>query len=222
MNWSPNPESKPVKLLKRNDYFTIVLAILHTVGFVGLISPYQSYFLLLTPINLVVSLTLLIWAQRGKNQAFWITAGVVYLVGFFVEVAGVNTGLIFGTYSYGETLGPKWLATPWVIGVNWLLLIMACGSAASRVPLPWYLKVLTGALLMVLLDLAIEPVAIVLDFWDWPGGSIPVQNYLAWFGISLVLLSLYFRLPFPKANKVAASLYIIQLLFFIALNLALV
>ena len=40
---------------------------------------------------------------------------------------------------------------------------------------------------MVLLDIMIEPVAIELDFWQWEGGNIPLQNYLMWFIVALFM-----------------------------------
>ncbi|NEQ48701.1 MAG: carotenoid biosynthesis protein [Leptolyngbya sp. SIO3F4] len=205
-------------MLKRNDYFVIVLFVLHAVGVAGLVSEYRSWFQLLTPANLLISLGILLWAHRGKNTVFWITAAGIFAAGFLLEVMGVNTGFPFGTYSYGPTLGWKLWDTPLMIGVNWLMLIIACGSAANRVPLPWYIKVLVGAGLMVLLDFMIEPVAIALDFWSWEGDTIPFRNYVSWFVASVILLWAYFRLPFGKTNKVGGSLYIIQFVFFTALN----
>ena len=41
-------------------------------------------------------------------------------------------------------------------------------------------------MLMVVYDFALEPAAIDLNMWDW-GGPVPMQNYIAWLVISLVL-----------------------------------
>ena len=72
---------------------------------------------------------------------------------------------------------------------------------------------------MVLIDLVIEPVAMKYGFWSWQGGQIPLQNYLAWFVVSFVLLQLFYRLKFRKVNLIAPALYFFQLLFFVVLYL---
>jgi uncharacterized membrane protein len=38
-----------------------------------------------------------------------------------------------------------------------------------------------AALLMVALDVLIEPVAVALDFWQWENAVIPIQNFVMWF-----------------------------------------
>ena len=70
-------------------------------------------------------------------------------------------------------------------------------------------------------DVAIEPVAIALDYWQWGGGEIPLQNYLAWAAIAclislpLHLLKIRFRSPVQLVYLFA------QLFFFALLNLML-
>ena len=60
-----------------------------------------------------------------------------------------------------------------------------------------------------------------LDFWQWPGGVVPLQNYIAWFLISFALLILFQYLRFDKRNPVAAPVLALQVLFFGILNLML-
>ena len=40
---------------------------------------------------------------------------------------------------------------------------------------------------MILLDLLIEPIAPVLDFWVFDGGEAPLQNYIGWTAVALFL-----------------------------------
>jgi putative membrane protein len=79
--------------------------------------------------------------------------------------------------------------------------------------------VFDGALLATFFDFTIEPVAIKLNFWQWQNHEIPVFNYACWFIISAVLLRLFKWLHFNKDNHFAVHLFIIQYLFFIALQL---
>jgi len=71
-------------------------------------------------------------------------------VGFGVEVLGVKTELIFGSYHYGESLGYKWLSVPLLIGVNWCMLLY-CTSQLSKFK-NFIINALFGAALMVVLD----------------------------------------------------------------------
>jgi uncharacterized membrane protein len=136
-------------------------------------------------------------------------------------VLGVHTGLIFGSYQYGPTLGLQLWQVPLLIGLNWLMLVYTTGHLLDLLRLPWLLKALLAAALMVGLDFFIEPVAVAFDFWSWQGGAIPVSNYAGWFGLSLLLQIYYQRAGFRKGNPVAPFVYLVQVLFFVGLYLSL-
>lgn len=196
-----------------------VVVITHLVGIAGFLSPYRDYFIMLTPLHLLISTGLLIANQAERNKNFFIAALIAYLVGFWIEVAGVNTGLIFGDYAYDSALGFKVLDTPLMIGVNWVMLILSVGAVFSRLNTHWIVKALISAIAMTALDYLIEPVAIVYDFWHWNSESIPLQNYLAWLITSFVLFAVYFSLRFDKENPLAVVILAMQVAFFGLLNL---
>lgn len=202
-----------MSLLKKNLPVAII-AIFHLVGFVGfLISP--AYFRSLTPVNLLLSAFLVLVMSGQGSARFFLTMLLVALAGWLVEVAGVNTGLIFGHYHYGGALGYKIFATPLLIGVNWALLIYATNQCVRFTNK--YLNLFIAALLMLGLDFFIEQSAARFDFWYWRGGHIPLQNYIAWFIISL-MMNWGAREPLSqKANPTAKAFYVIQILFFVAL-----
>lgn len=100
----------------------------------------------------------------------------------------------------------------------------AAGYAAVREFVRRPSAILTAALAAImtaLYDVAIEPVAIALDYWQWGGGEIPLQNYLAWAIIAFVIsLPLHlFRIRFR--SPVLLVYFFAQLFFFGVLNLAL-
>lgn len=193
----------------------IILPLMYLAGFIGLnVSTSAPLFQVLTPFNLVASLGLLLLFHTDFRPSFWVYCVVAFSVGFLVEVAGVHTGVIFGEYAYGEVLGFKVAEVPLVIGINWLMLSYLCGSVVDRLPVAMIVKVLIAAGMMTLLDFVIEPVAVQLDFWQWQGGSIPLRNYLAWYGISAALFFLYFKMSFQKKNILAPLLLVLQFLFF--------
>jgi len=195
-----------------------VLVIFHGVGLWGLLlSGHPAYFQQLTPMNLLLTNVLLFSFHRGWNTAFVLFAAAVFAVGFLSEVVGVHTGLLFGDYRYGAALGTRLWEVPLLIGLNWLMLVYTTGHLSNFLKVHWLVRALLGALLMVLLDYFIEPVAMQYDFWSWRDNHIPASNFIGWFGVAL-LLQLYFQKDcFFKRNRLAPYVYLVQLLFFICL-----
>ena len=210
------------EILERIRNFNLApwLVIFYSVGVAGMIIPQtRELFKFLVPLNLLMNVMLLLIYHGKLDVRFAWKALVIYSAGFIVEIAGVNTGLIFGSYSYGPTLGPQLFYTPLIIGVNWLMLVYASLVITSRFFEKRYFRVILAAVLMVVYDFALEPSAIDLDMWDW-GGAVPMQNYLAWLVISLVLVWFADRTGMVnRQNKIAAPLFFVQLGFFILLDL---
>lgn len=204
---------------RRPEFSAGVLAFVHAVGLIGLTTVWKDWFVAMTPVTLLLSATLLLLNHRDWNLRFVGVAIVCMVVGYGVEVVGVHSGIVFGEYEYGATLGWKMLDVPLVIGVNWLILVYCTGAMAARLPWPGWAKAAVGAGLMTGLDVLIEPIAIRYDYWTWSDGIPPLQNYLAWFVVAFLLLILFQYLKFEKQNKVALALYLIQVLFFAVLNI---
>jgi uncharacterized membrane protein len=212
----------------RTITFTVII-LMYLAGTIGLLVPYtQPYFKLASAFNLWVSLILLLLFHKDFNKSFIFTSIFILLLGFFVEVLGVQTGVIFGKYYYGQTLGIKLFEVPLVIGANWLLLVYCSAMSVQSVFLKIknqsfftsvFVQSLASAGLMVLLDLLIEPVAIRLDFWHWQNEQIPIQNFQAWFLIAFVLNYIFLKAKFLKANFLAVLLLALQFFFFISLTL---
>lgn len=199
----------------------VILFIFHVVGVVGLSSDYQDLFLRLTPLNLLLSLGLFIWANNDFSVQFYKVVAILFALGFLVEVIGVSTGVLFGEYTYGATLGFKLFETPLMIGVNWILLSLASFGVSS-----FFLKkqlpiILLSTLLMVLMDVLIEPIAISLDFWTWALGDIPLQNYVMWFFVSFIMNAIMSFNRLKIDYRISFGLLLSQILFFTLLSLSL-
>ena len=193
----------------------IILFIIHLVGGVALsIDSIKSIFLSLTPINLALTFGLLIWGNDDFSINFFKIISVLFLIGFFIEVIGVYSGLLFGEYHYGKTLGFQFLGVPLIIGVNWVLLVMSSFAVSSYFFSNSIFKVVLSSIIMVLLDLMIEPVAIRLDFWHWQAEVIPLQNYLMWFLVALLMNWILTFNKFKFNMKLGFGLLISQVLFF--------
>ena len=87
----------------------IILGILYTVGVFGYLSSYSTQFANLTCLNLLISLFAVLYYQPIKDAKFYFVCFSIYLISFCTELIGVNTGLIFGNYSYGDVLGIEFL-----------------------------------------------------------------------------------------------------------------
>ena len=218
---NPNP-TKALAISNRENQSIFVLIVLYIVGVFGILIPFHSDFLLLTPLNLLISLALVLWNHPKWNTGIVIALILSWIVGFSIEHLGVSTGQIFGEYAYGPVLGYKLWNTPLMIGINWMLLIY-CTSIGVNYFLPksgWFLKSILAATLMVSLDVLIEPVAIHYDFWQWTEPEVPLQNYIGWWLLSFCLNSLFvISDDYNSRNKVALYLLIIQFLFFWVIGL---
>lgn len=198
-----------------------IIAILHVVGMFGLNSGFREYFSLLTPLNLLAAAGLFFYSSTGLNTRAAIAILMAFVCGFGIEWVGVNTGFPFGDYEYGTVLGPKLGNTPFLIGVNWAMLVVSVTLIGRLISRNTVVIGLIGGLLMTLLDILIEPVAIKTGMWHWYGENPPVQNYLAWFVIAGVLSALLHRIAPQLKNPAAAGFFTIQVIFFLVMNLTL-
>jgi putative membrane protein len=207
--------------MNRTILCSLIIILFHLVGLYGfLTTAFEDIFIMLVPYHLLLMLLLMILTVNDRSADLIKFSTGVYLAGFFIEVIGVNTGQIFGNYTYGSALGVKLWATPLLIGVNWLLLVYCTGAFLQKFNLKnRVLFSALGAGILLGIDFLIEPVAIRFDYWSWFEGIIPVQNYLGWYIFSFFLFLFYSGLNFRKENNAAIVLLFTQFCFFLALNL---
>jgi putative membrane protein len=159
--------------------------------------------------------------QEGKNYIIeW--AVLTFIVTFFLEALGTAAGAIFGEYQYGSTLGLHMLNVPVIIGINWILIILGMISWAERIFRQPVVIIFAAAFGTVLFDFIMEPVAMRLDYWNWTGGFIPLQNYAAWWLISLVFAALYKVLRVSCRNPLPGAIVLMQTVFFLVLRITIV
>lgn len=214
---------------------TCIAILFHTIGLVGILFVDKEFFAGLTSYNLLLTFILIIWTQQQKNVGFYTFLIASFLIGYFAEVIGVNTGMLFGEYAYGDNLGWKLLNVPLIIGINWFVIICTCGititallqkiinrttseSSISPKTLKALSVVVDGATLAVFFDWVMEPVAVALGYWKWTTPEIPFYNYVCWFVVSVILLLIFHYTNFVKQNKFAVHLLLIQFMFFLLLR----
>lgn len=124
--------------------------------------------------------------------------------GYVIEGFGVATGFPYGTFFYGDALGPKlFRLAPYILPVSYVpLVIGAVAATGSQSVALWVLK---STLLLTLIDGVLDPGAASLGFWVWPEGGpyygVPVSNYLGWLlsgTLASVLLLVFGRWESPQ------------------------
>jgi len=194
--------------------FFLVGIILHSVPSLSFIPGYITDAFLFAA-NIIVFLHI----RRGNRSVlFLVFFFSAFLFTYLAEVLGVFTGKIFGVYQYGLTLKVQLLQVPLIIPFNWVMLVLGMTSIVQAFRLPRMLIPPIAALGLTIFDFTMEPVAIRLDYWSWQGPGIPLQNYLAWFSIALLISSGSVLFRFRLENRLLRSYVIIQWVFFLVLN----
>lgn len=206
------------KIIISNKEITF-LYIIFFVGIVGhLYDPLRNLMLLLTPATLLLTgLIVLFYSYKSSTNIFLLWTAFTYIITFLLEVIGVKTGMIFGEYNYGSTLGIKLFDVPLIIGFNWVFVILGSIAISRIMTDNIFLSSIISALIAFIFDLILEPIAIKLDYWSWSEGIIPIQNYLAWFVIAFIASVFFLKLNLKLRSDISIHYFFIQLVFFIIL-----
>ena len=186
------------------------------------------------------------------NYGRWgaIASVLVLFLSWAVEHLGATTGFPFGAYSYTDVLQPQIAGVvPLAIPFAWLLIITAAMGISERVLAKRGIsalhsrrdratKVLTAASFALLLDVTIEPFAVLINrYWVWNSNAelngyygIPASNFVAWWVTSLLLAWVVLQMRRFAANRgmekptqfvwMPMALYFMNLTMFVVVNLA--
>jgi len=206
------------KLYKKKEFlrFSVFFVwLINISGFFGLLSDQKDFFLIMSPLAILITFILLILNYDFKQKGFITALISIITIGFLVEFLGVNYDLFFGSYEYGNNLGYKIGGVPIIMSANWLVLIFLAGSFTEKIiPNSLPLKVLFAALLMVFLDIFLEICAPKLDYWKFNEEVVPISNYNSWFIISAICLYIYFKLIKEKEYTLSTNMLVIYFAFF--------
>ncbi len=148
---------------------------------------------------------------------------VVFILAFLIliiESFGVLTGIPYGSFFYSDSLGIKLFGlVPWVVPFAFIPLLLGTFTFATKyVQKPWKI-VLLSALLLVIIDLTIDPILVNLGIWIWftPGiyYGVPFSNFIGWFLTGLVMSSvLILCMKFRYSNTQQIPLFVATSLLF--------
>jgi uncharacterized membrane protein len=158
------------------------------------------------------------------------------VIGNIFENVGVRTGFPFGHYYFTDVMGPKILAVPIMLGLeyvgmaylSWTLARLILGYlgtplAGSRVvTLP-----LVAALIMVAWDLCLDPVwSTVVRAWIFTSGGayfgVPISNFAGWYLTVYIIYQIFalFQRPITAASPSMPVAYWRQAVLFYAVSAA--
>ena len=109
-------------------------------------------------------------------------------IGFVAEVAGVHSGIPFGSYRYADTLGPRAAGVPIIVGLAWAMMAWPAAVVARRLGRTRISQVVIGAWALASWDLFLDPQMVAAGHWAWqdptphlPGvPTVPLTNLLGW------------------------------------------
>jgi putative membrane protein len=121
--------------------------------------------------------------------------------GLLVEAAGVATGVPFGAYAYGDSLGTKVLGVPVVIPLAWTMMGYPALLVGTRIGQGRRWTPVAAGAALASWDLFLDPQMVNAGHWVWRGGSgpellgIPVVNFGSWFLIATTMMAVLVRVP---------------------------
>ena len=171
------------------------------------------------PVFMYLAALLVLWSADWKNRVLLMLVGGY---GFAAEVLGESTGFPFGHYDYTSVLGRALFDVPLALISAWILVSAFVAGALMMMGLPRRWWILAGPLMMVAVDMLLEPVATgPMNAWTWhsTGGyyGVPLTNFAGWFAVSLPIFGLMAGLDYNGLRATAPAASVIA--FFIALAL---
>ncbi len=204
--------------------FLFFLVLLHLIFFVAcflasrettdkITAPLSTVFILILTAPIVYFFS----KWLGRNRLYILL--VLSVFGLTIESIALATGFPYGNFVYNNQSGYQiFYSVPITTPFAWLIILLGCFVLANGFfSSSQWKRNLLSIVLMVWVDLLLDPVAVSLKWWFWPtGGSyfgVPLVNFLGWiissfFGIT-IFWYLVRKVKFEKASpvEISASLY---------------
>ncbi len=163
---------------------------------------------------------------RATIQWLGVREGVRLLVALGVfalalESCAIVTGVPYGHFVYGEKIGARLFGiVPWTVPFAWTPLVCAAIALARRWTKNSALLIVFGGLILVAIDIVLDPPAVAQGFWQYAARGafyeVPLQNFFGWFltgsaATALVLKSApRLKSEAPPAALIGSSLLILS------------
>ena len=161
---------------------------LHVSSFVNLNGP-------LMLVTVCVNFVLIHGYRRYGWKDLLVFFAISVVFGMFFENLSIATGFPFGYYHYTDTLGPKFIYSPYILTIayfqmlymTWPLAGLVVDSYANKLKGAYIVvQPVIAAFIMVMWDMVIDPhMSIMSGHWVWHAGGayfgVPSTNNMGWF-----------------------------------------
>ena len=197
--------------------FLFIIWLNQLFGVFGILVIDFDLFLSLSPISLIFTFLIVVCSNIEVSYKSFATIIIIFFLSIISEIIGVNYGILFGSYYYGDNLGYSMYGVPLVIGLNWVVLTVSCGNIASYFfEKNKYLSIFFGSLLMLILDVIMEQVSGNIDFWYFNDDNL-IFNYITWFILGAFNQYFYQSLNYTKNLVISVNVYLSFIVFFLIL-----
>ncbi|MFL3000375.1 MAG: carotenoid biosynthesis protein [Cytophagales bacterium] len=202
---------------KTANILPLIIWLNQLFGLFGIFYVDFNLFLSLSPISLIFTfLIVLFYNVEFSLKQLSVTLLIISL-SFICEIIGVNSGILFGSYEYGNNLAPLIFGVPLVIGLNWFVLTISCGNISHYIfSKNKFFSISFGSFLMLILDFVMEQVSGNIDFWYFNDKNL-LFNYITWFLLGLLNQYIYQSFMNKKNLIISINIYFSFFVFFLIL-----
>ncbi len=202
---------------KTANILLLIIWLNQLFGLFGIFYVDFNLFLSLSPISLFFTFLIVLFYNVEFSLKQLSVALFIIFISFICEIIGVNSGILFGSYEYGNNLAPLIFGVPLVIGLNWFVLTISCGNISHYIfSKNKFLSILFGSFLMLVLDFVMEQVSGNIDFWYFYDKNL-LFNYVTWFFLGLLNQYLYQSFMNKKNLIISINIYFSFFVFFLIL-----
>jgi putative membrane protein len=142
---------------------------------------FNPYLLLFGTVVMRLPLVAALAPLATRRTGLWL--GLLVAYAYAIERVGITTGWPYGEFGYAVELGPMVAGVPAGLPVffvplvanAYLLSLLLTRGGRARLPV--------AVALVLAIDLVLDPAAVALGLWTYPGGAyygVPASNYLGW------------------------------------------
>jgi len=221
-------ETSAAPLLRRVPVLLAAVTVLLQVSYPLVQGRARDLLTIVTVVAFFLASTTHALVHRGPRWAglyVLLTTGL----GLLAEAVGTRTGIPFGQYEYAGSLGAKLLGVPVVIPLAWAMFAYPCLLVGQRLAQSAVGAAVVGGAALASWDLFLDPQMVEAGHWRFldvqaalPGApGIPLSNYLGWFLVAVLMLTLLQLLGRRQADdRVPGALFLWTYLSSVLANLA--
>ena len=202
---------------KTANILPLIIWLNQLFGLFGIFYVDFNLFLSLSPISLIFTFLIVLFYNVEFSLKQLLVTLLIISLSFICEIIGVNSGILFGSYEYGNNLAPLIFGVPLVIGLNWFVLTISCGNISHYIfSKNKFFSISFGSFLMLILDFVMEQVSGNIDFWYFNDKNL-LFNYITWFLLGLLNQYIYQSFMNKKNLIISINIYFSFFVFFLIL-----